>query len=734
MSTWSTSIPQIQDGDQVNAASVNNLINYLAGREQYLKDQLDNYSDKTLIISYNQPINVGSSGMLAGTPLYFNNNSGSSSILYPAICGYGQSNNPGHLTPNDSAYVFGISADVYSGTTPGVNYGDVYVYGLVSGISFASLMDESSYTCNEPPPGPLYLSTLTAGKFSTTPTGASVYIGYIVSNDGGTPATSTIFLSPNVDSLNQLYFNYQVWLNTAAQVTTPLTAYGWISSALATSTYGVTPPTIASTTAAYYYSTPQTLTLTTDSVNSTNVLSGSSSANVADGDTVTIGTITYRFKNTMSAINDVQITGSGNTDGSLGNLILAILGAGTAGTTAGGANYYTGTIANTSATANSLNNHSFTITSNISGVTLITVAVSSTVLSWGAGLAGVIGLNFTADQINNTLKYKAAMPPYPGAYTQLFVNGVLQTQASAQFPNGTYVVNEDGLWWMSSVSGYQPFGLDINSNPITMQLLVTKLNPNYADSIVTSLTSSDQTITLTDAASGQTSSTGSLIVGFNPSFSYSSGGNTGTGVQSIGYNESAQSFELITAPVINTIIPGAGLTAATTSGATTLSLTSALSGEVVDIEPEEADYVYKGLHSYLRLRKPVINQTIGFVGKLLLPQVIPAGANFNVSLLAFAENTALAEIVTCNFDYCISAAGSIISSAITSNAVSIPFTALNVANTVALVTASSTNGGFQVPNSVLIPGAYVNFRISRTNLVSSAAPALGVLGVMWTLA
>lgn len=62
----------------------------------------------------------------------------------------------------------------------------------------------------------------------------------------------------------------------------------------------------------------------------------SANTNVADGDTVTINDKTYRFKNTMALANDVQI--GTNIQGSLGNLILAVNGTGTAGV-----NYFAGT-------------------------------------------------------------------------------------------------------------------------------------------------------------------------------------------------------------------------------------------------------------------------------------------------------------------------------------------------------------------------------------------------------
>lgn len=112
-------------------------------------------------------------------------------------------------------------------------------------------------------------------------------------------------------------------------------------------------------------------------------LTGSGSTNVTDGDTVTLGTQTYRFKNTMAAINDVQIGGSGNSDTSLLSFIRAINGTGTPGT-----DYFTGTTANTSVMAAvSITSHAFAVTARVSGLagnSIVTTETSS-VLSFGGG-------------------------------------------------------------------------------------------------------------------------------------------------------------------------------------------------------------------------------------------------------------------------------------------------------------------------------------------------------------
>ena len=108
----------------------------------------------------------------------------------------------------------------------------------------------------------------------------------------------------------------------------------------------------------------------------------SDGTNVSDGDTVTVGTQVYRFKNTMAAAFDVKIGGSAAV--SLTNLYLAINATGTAGT-----NYYTGTTANTKATATNPTATTLIAAAINAGVPGNSIAASKTAahLAW-SGLSG----------------------------------------------------------------------------------------------------------------------------------------------------------------------------------------------------------------------------------------------------------------------------------------------------------------------------------------------------------
>lgn len=626
MSTnWETAIPQIIPGTPVDAASINTKLSFLAGRDQFLFEQLNSYSDKTAVLSYNQPMKA--TGVEAGTPVYFYTEQANTAVLYPAKAGYTTSSSPAHLVPSASAFVFGIVKAVYSNSETGARYGDVYIYGLVEGLSFAALMDTASYTGNEPTPGPLYLSSAEEGKFTKQPTGAAIFVGYIT---GNTANTSTIFLAPNIDSLNQMYFNYKLWLN----------------------------PEAAGIAALIEATTPDTWTVIHKN---------------QGGDVVT------------AAADIATKIGWVTADDAHDILLLD--------KPTGASFYY-----------------------NVPPTAYLTEANG-----------------FTAEEIRNALLYKEALPPYPGAYTMLFMNGVLQSQYSADHTAGSYIINEDGIWWVDNETGYQPFGLQQNGDPLVIDLLITKLNPFYSEALVTSLTSESSMVEVLDAKTLLPATTGELTLKVNPEFSDVSAGATGTCLQTAAFDPATQKFVRYNSPVINSIASGVGISSRVVNGAATISLTSALTGEVSDIEPEEADYVYKGLHSYLRLKRPVANQRVGFVGKLLLPQSLLTGAKLNIKLLAFGENSKPSESVVFVFEYSVSKVGSTISTAVGSTSATVADTVF-VANTLAEVYKNGTTPYFSVPAEVLAPGAYVNFRIARTNIITSGTPtSIGIVGVSWVL-
>jgi hypothetical protein len=167
----------------------------------------------------------------------------------------------------------------------------------------------------------------------------------------------------------------------------------------------------------------------------------SDNINVTDGDTVTIGTTVYRFKNTIVAAYDVKI--GANADATLLSLIKAINGTGTVGT-----DYFTGTAAHPLVTAaSSVTAHAFAVTAIAKGTAGNAIASTETSshLSWGAAtLTGGTGTAVATFTFTTGSEYTQTRAWYESA------DGV--TFGSALTTTGIYDVSVAGVLTITNPS------------------------------------------------------------------------------------------------------------------------------------------------------------------------------------------------------------------------------------------------------------------------------------------
>jgi hypothetical protein len=731
MSTWTANVPLFTDGVSIlNQATVNPVVTALANRDQYLFEMLNNKSDKTVLISYNQPIY----GNLApGTPVYFNNSSGQA-VLYPAQAGYSP-DSTGHLIPATSAFIFGIVDDIYEGQTGPVVYGDIYVRGLISGIDFSQVLDTASLAEGTLQPGPLYLSSNEPGKLTIYPSGAGIFVGYYIGSE-------SLVLAPNIDSLNQLYFNYRIEVPPLVAGTPSL-------------------PSADNGSLFVWHNTTTGLNYTISSVNNPPQLAWVVTATAINANNNGAGLIwtdpTNGLNYTISCVNNPPqlawvLTGSPNTNNgavmvwnnTTTNLNYTIEAIGAPPqlawlTTSVNTNVWT-IIHNPNATTDMTNKVGWVNASDAQSVLLITPPTNAQFYYNLPTAAVIIATTedntqpyyLTALQKDNALELLNALPAYPVAYTMVFMNGILQTLNDTDHPNGAYIIDENGLWWTQNQINYVPWSG--SPGPVDLQLLITKLNPNFSDSVVTSLTPTNSALTITNPA-GQPATVGNLNIQLQlPITNIGSTGN-GTALQSIAYNTSTGLTTTQTAPVINSVVVGPGLVVTQNiPGQLVLSLSNfSLTGEVADIEPEEADFIYKGLNAYLRLKNPIVNQKLGFVGKFMVPATIPSNTPISIQLVCFTDNNTVGSgTAAFTFEYVVSYNTSSISSATVLSNVSIPGSLFPSLTQTTIYTDSNNNPYFTIPASAFSGGSYVNFRIARVN--SNYSNSIGILGVLWIIA
>lgn len=114
----------------------------------------------------------------------------------------------------------------------------------------------------------------------------------------------------------------------------------------------------------------------------------SDNTELTDGDTVTVGSIVYRFKDTPAQAYDVKRHGT-TADTTMGNLIKAINASGVGD----GTDYFAGTLIHPTVSAGTLSAHAFTATAKSLGFAgnSIAIAENSTHLSWAGGATALSG-------------------------------------------------------------------------------------------------------------------------------------------------------------------------------------------------------------------------------------------------------------------------------------------------------------------------------------------------------
>lgn len=244
--------------------------------------------------------------------------------------------------------------------------------------------------------------------------------------------------------------------------------------------------------------TTQIIPTVIDKLRATGVLT-SNQTNVSDNDTVKIGAITYRFKNTMAQAYDVKI--GANAAATLANLVLAINGTGTAGT-----NYFAGTVAHTLVTAGDVSSHTVTITAvNIgyaANSTATTTPVGAT-LSWGAvtmvgGVGGPLdGVNINGDANGDTVY---SDPIDMSNYTEAiaFLN-VTDHGGTTPTLNVSFEYSPDGVTWMASGDAFAEV---TETDAMILKRLTANFGKWVRAKVVTAGTSPEYTLALYIMAKG----------------------------------------------------------------------------------------------------------------------------------------------------------------------------------------------------------------------------------------
>jgi hypothetical protein len=291
------------------------------------------------------------------------------------------------------------------------------------------------------------------------------------------------------------------------------------------------------------------------------------------------------------------------------------------------------------------------------------------------------------------LELRRDLPPIPANFIQLYTNGVLERYNNAYDPDGTFSVNEYGVWWFKNIEGEQPwssgyFGVtaeqpwsdiktDLADYRVRMFVSFSKFNPALRTQLVRSLAPLDSvdedTGEYTNKPSNfikfynkdipnETAPTGELLVDLDPKFNlYGYRPSTATtdvedftypssprvssytanrAIAALKYNKPTGTFNAVITPIVSAIEGRNGISVTEKQGnpgAYIIDYTSkGLIGQVDSIEPINSRLEFVGLTSYIKLPPPSTTP-YGLIGKILIPRGYVSGKPLKLNFHLFGD-------------------------------------------------------------------------------------------------
>ncbi len=203
MGNWISTVKTVTDKvDYVSAEVVNPIIATLAGRDQYLYEQLQANNSRSQLTAIDQIVG-NTTDVAVNSIVFYQTPDIGPEGLDLAIVSYEAGGTTSLFAPSNSSFVYGIVKSIT--VTGSTKRADVYLSGLI-GFPYdsnnAPVLPKLVQTGETFRSGPYYLSKTEAGKLTSSPGGLAVYVGY-AKND------KEFFLSTNPESVSQLFLNYK---------------------------------------------------------------------------------------------------------------------------------------------------------------------------------------------------------------------------------------------------------------------------------------------------------------------------------------------------------------------------------------------------------------------------------------------------------------------------------------------------------------------------------------------
>jgi hypothetical protein len=788
---WLPAVRKIKDGESVEQAVVNVPIDQLTQRDQHLYEKFEESANKSVLISFSQPIHPDETFTANQLRLVYYKKDENGEGLAKSLAGFSSSTTGSMFTPKNSSYSFGLLKELYADS----NTADIYTEGLCEldvdlDDPVRGVIEDDFFEV-----GPYFLSSKTPGKITKDPAGIPSYVGYAISK-------RKFLLHASVNEFSQFFINYRYHLLDRVAGEPTLTDGYWTIAvkeyadpAVHVANTGNTVGVSVSNTSTAYVGYPArnilidtyTITVTTGG-NSTDARFSVSSAKAAFL-TKTQQALSSNILVIDSAEgNDIKLNFQGSTNFTLGTSWSL-----TVSTYPRKLGWIPAEDANAIAPEGAVFYY------NIPGITDI-----DTDLGLDYQVIDGTEIHFEKDEALDLKKY---VPPVPVNFINLFVDGSLARFKDVYDQAGVYSVNEYGLWWHSAAEGEQPWSSDYPQGSLgapyrwrthikpalslyrkRMFISFAKFNPAVRTQLVSSLkpfnTQANRASNFLKFYSADddslVASAGDLLVdieapvnavGYKQSvtdptdvsdtFLYPGEvGATGPArltsftadraVAALKYSKEEGALKAAIIPVVSKLEGVGGISVLPKEGSPGVFNISYLSegyaGQIDSIEPINARLEFKGLSSYIKL--PVPSTTpFGIVGKLILPRGYINNKQLRLIFHLFGDTEIIeaseARKAAFNFQYsAVSAVNSaapsvynVVDTAIYSpEGNPIHFSLTSAQEAYAAYTSRKISEGFVIPANFIREDTVVNFKILRvpvTTPTESYPGNVGLLGVYW---
>ena len=731
---WVPTVVTIQDGQDVSAETVNPVLAQYTQREQHLYEKINELQGRSVLIAYDLPILVRQSD--TGVNISVND-----LVYYNKINELGvdregldlakvdfilHSSHYSSFGAGDSSYTVGLVKSIRTDSKTA----DIYLLGLVT---LDQDIDDATSGLLQPgegnpniafDPGPLYLSRSYAGKLTRNPGGIAVFVGYAFDR-------RTLLLSPNVNELSQLFTTYRYNVLDRPAGIPSLTNTTWTINSVDQNVVGWIPIAslslamqgLAPANAKFYYQFPtQDKILLDTGITYADRLEqiDFEKALPPNPPNLTLLTVNGVIQDSLEfnegaeavySVNEAGLWWLSDQDGGQ--------------PWASNINPTVDVAINTTTNAIALANHGFSTGEGFK----LTASVMPT----------------STPQVDSSTEYYVATIADGGHFT---VSTTSDGSNVIDFTTaGTSVQLVQPYIW-KAFNGTVPYRLKI-------ALQFVKLNPALGQTVVTSLSKynpGSEIIRFFEGVSPSTtestSGTGDLFVQVLLKFIAGTPvTSSSTAIKSLAYSETNGVITFVETPIVSQLATGTGLSinpktvgGVIVPGSYILTASSGSeSGRVSSIEPDGAELLYVGLHSYLNMTLPSAVPS-SFIGKILLPIGVPAADLKLVILLSGSQSLSAsptAKEVDFQFSYAVTKPGGTMSttpdgsSLITFN---MPDSYARL-SCIKIGAVTSPAGipvtGLAIPASAFSGNdAAVNFKLERTAPSSGAATYAGDIGII----